>query len=460
MKLTRLRQSVALLVLLLLVTMVAQVQARPVTEPQRQDLAPTYRIFATRQGLVGRMTANGHIIVERDRFVALPSWAVLSPMGTDRYSVRVTYRGRSVVVPVWDVGPWNTSDEYWDPNRQRYSDLPVGVPMAQAAYYNGYNGGRDEQGRRINNPNGIDIADGTFWDDLQMTNNDWVEVSFLWLGRDPGPGAAVSVTAPVPAPAPTAPPAPTATPAPPVEAEAGALVVDDAALGFVRQGFPWNEAACGFGGSHTWTGSTMVPARATASAFWEPTQLTPGYYELLAYIPACGGTATRSARYEITHDGGTTLVPLDQQAHAGTWASLGAFSFGSDPSSTPRVFLDDLTEDEGLAVRYDALAWAPRNDPRPPTASIQRIEREGTGYRIVWGGSSNPSAIASYDVQVRQMPRGGWNDWQRATTATEAWFGPDEGRHFAFRARARDRDGNLQPWPPEPDLDTTQALAE
>ncbi|RRR73861.1 MAG: hypothetical protein EI684_08200 [Candidatus Viridilinea halotolerans] len=450
------RQVLLFLLLALLTVAVAQVQARPAQEPLRQELAPTYRIFATRQGLVGGMTANGHIIVERDRFVALPSWSVLSPKGTDRYSVRVTYRGRSVVVPVWDVGPWNTSDEYWGPRRQRYSDLPVGVPMAQAAYYNGYNGGRDEQGRRINNPNGIDIGDGTFWDDLRMTNNDWVEVSFLWLGADPGPGAAVAVTAPVPQAAPV--PAPTAAPpAPPVEAEAGALVVDDASTGFVRQGFPWNEAQCGFGGSHTWTGSTRIVARATAAAAWQPNDLPPGYYELLAYIPNCGGLATRSANYQITHDAGTTSVPLDQQAHAGAWASLGAYSFGSDPNLSPRVFLDDLAADEGLAVRYDALAWAPRTDPNPPTASIQQIEREGTGYRITWGANTNRSAIASYDVQVRQLPRGGWSDWQRASTSTNAWFGPDEGRHFAFRARARAREGNVQPWPAEPDMDTRQA---
>ena len=34
---------------------------------------PTVTVWATREGLVGGTTANGHVIVEHDRFVALPS---------------------------------------------------------------------------------------------------------------------------------------------------------------------------------------------------------------------------------------------------------------------------------------------------------------------------------------------------------------------------------------------------
>jgi hypothetical protein len=161
-------------------------QTPPAPDAQSRAIAPTYRVFATREGLVGHRTANGHIIQPRDRFVALPSWKALSSKGGNEFQVRVTYEGRSVILPVWDVGPWNTNDDYWSPDR-KYSDLPVGMPMAQAARLDGYNGGRDMFGRRIRHPNGIDIADGAFWDDLGMTDSDWVEVTFLWLGADPGP---------------------------------------------------------------------------------------------------------------------------------------------------------------------------------------------------------------------------------------------------------------------------------
>jgi hypothetical protein len=171
--------------------------------------APTYRIFATREGLVGHRTANGHRIVKRDRFVALPSWSVLNDRGEHDYQVRITYNGRSVVAPVWDVGPWNTRDDYWAAQRGMWRDLPRGLPQAQAAYLQGYNGGRDERGRRVRQPNGIDIADGTFWDDLGMKDNGWVEVTFLWLGDET---ARPAEPAPPPAQGGAAPPAGDRTP--------------------------------------------------------------------------------------------------------------------------------------------------------------------------------------------------------------------------------------------------------
>ncbi|MGW9441182.1 SH3 domain-containing protein [Streptomyces sp. NPDC055607] len=156
---------------------------QPAPSPQAGVAAasgPTYRLFATREGLVGGTTANGHVIRERDHFVALPSRRMLASDGGREYRVRLCYKGRCETAPVWDVGPWNTRDDYWNPPAQRetWRDLPQGRPEAQAAFQNGYNGGLDEFGRRVANPAGIDVADGTFWDGLGMTGNDWVDVTF------------------------------------------------------------------------------------------------------------------------------------------------------------------------------------------------------------------------------------------------------------------------------------------
>jgi hypothetical protein len=141
----------------------------------------TYRIFATREGLVGGVTANGHVIQERDHFVALPSRRMLAGDGGDEYRVRVCYQGRCETAPVWDVGPWNTADDYWNTasRRENWNDLPQGTPEAEAAYLDGYNDGRDEFGRRVQNAAGLDLADGVFWDGLGMTDNDWVDLTFL-----------------------------------------------------------------------------------------------------------------------------------------------------------------------------------------------------------------------------------------------------------------------------------------
>ncbi len=445
------RRILAVAFLILMATGGAQVRAAP----SRQNVAPTYRILATREGLVGHQTANGHIIQPRDRFVALPSRTALSPNDTSQYAVRLTYNGRSVVVPVWDIGPWNTTDDYWNTNR-RYSDLPVGRPMAHAAYFDGYNSGNDESGRKIEDPNGIDIADGTFWDDLGMSRADYVLVTFLWLGTDPGPGPGNAVAVPVERPV-RSQATPVQQPAKPVNVEAGATAVDNGSAGYSASGPHWNDAACGMGGSSTYTLSTKDPAQSTSAAAWMPPIPTPGFYEVKAYVPECGPTATGSARYRISHDGTMTEVVIDQQANAGQWASLGTFRFSGDPNAQPRVDLSDVTGDTGRAVRVDALAWAPRTDTTPPDGTVTGIARKDNGYQITWGGTDDMSGIATYDVQVRRLPRGGWTDWKRGVTDTGAWFGPDEGKHFAFRVRARDQAGNQEAWPEGADRDTTQA---
>ncbi|MCO1595998.1 hypothetical protein M8C17_12585 [Micromonospora sp. RHAY321] len=149
----------------------------------------TYRVYATRIGLVGEVTANGRTVQPRDHFVALPSRRGLAPLNSGDYSVRVctTTGSRCEYAPVWDVGPWNTRDDYWNPSavRENWKNLPQGRPEAQAAYQSGYNGGRDQFGRTVLNPAGIDLADGTFWDGLQLTTNAWVDVAYLWTGGGP-----------------------------------------------------------------------------------------------------------------------------------------------------------------------------------------------------------------------------------------------------------------------------------
>ncbi len=143
--------------------------------------AASYSVYATREGLVGGTTANGHVIQSNDHFVALPSGRALSPNGSSAYSVTVCGPARCETAPVWDVGPWNTTDDYWNPagTRQSWTNLAQGMPEAQAAYQTGYNGGHDQYGRSVSNPAGIDLADGTFYN-VGLNNNGWVTVTYNW----------------------------------------------------------------------------------------------------------------------------------------------------------------------------------------------------------------------------------------------------------------------------------------
>ena len=150
----------------------------------------TFRVYATREGLVGGTTSSGHTITANDHFVALPSIKALNK------SVRISYKGKSATAPVLDIGPWNNNDDYWNPSDVRtYKGIARGVPQAKAAYDSGHNGGKSGTGLTVSAPGGIDIGDGTYAD-LGMGNPDYVDVTFLWMVDDGSAGNAVPQPAP------------------------------------------------------------------------------------------------------------------------------------------------------------------------------------------------------------------------------------------------------------------------
>ena len=114
-----------------------------------------FYVYATREGLVGGTTATGHVISARDIFGALPSRQALNR------NVEIYYRGNLRVIPVWDVGPWNTRDPYWL--------SPCGRPQAES--------GTDLFGRQTNRA-GIDLSNDLFRE-LGLTGNDWVYWRFV-----------------------------------------------------------------------------------------------------------------------------------------------------------------------------------------------------------------------------------------------------------------------------------------
>lgn len=123
---------------------------------------PWQRVYATREGLVGRRLATGDIQRAGDRFVALPHRSAL------RRTVEVRYRDRIIVAPVRDVGPWNVDDPYWDYGRRPAAELGRG------------------SFRRPTNPAGIDLSDATFAA-LGMKDNGYVEWRFVHRGYIPLP---------------------------------------------------------------------------------------------------------------------------------------------------------------------------------------------------------------------------------------------------------------------------------
>jgi hypothetical protein len=87
---------------------------------------------------------------------------------------------------VKEVGPWNIRDNYWQSRRYRdmWDDLPRCKPEAQAAYFNNYNRGRDQFGRKVLNPAGVDLTPRVARRlGLRKYQNAWIYVRYPWVRR-------------------------------------------------------------------------------------------------------------------------------------------------------------------------------------------------------------------------------------------------------------------------------------
>jgi hypothetical protein len=118
---------------------------------------PWQRVFATREGEIGKTTATGLVITPSSMFVALPHRMALNKNVELRYGTHV------VVVPVLDVGPWNTDDAYWLRGRRPAAERGQGRFRTPA------------------NEAGIDLSDPVFRA-LALPDNAWVEWRFVHRG--------------------------------------------------------------------------------------------------------------------------------------------------------------------------------------------------------------------------------------------------------------------------------------
>lgn len=100
------------------------------------------------------------------------------------YRVYLDRNNRGAWAPVKEVGPWNTYDNWWakPSNRVMWKNLSRGVPEAQAAYYSNYNRGRDEFGRKVLNPAGVDLTPAAAAKlGLRKYQNAWIWVYIPWV---------------------------------------------------------------------------------------------------------------------------------------------------------------------------------------------------------------------------------------------------------------------------------------
>lgn len=126
------------------------------------------RVYATREGLVGRTTAAGLRIRPESHFVALPSRKALWRI------VAVRHDEVTTLAPVLDVGPWFPYRSYPDDD---YWEKPGTTPRAHEMVGQIRKG--DQREYRINGA-GIDLSEGVCRR-LGIRGNTWL----LWKFVEP-----------------------------------------------------------------------------------------------------------------------------------------------------------------------------------------------------------------------------------------------------------------------------------
>ena len=103
-----------------------------------------------------------------------------------RVHIRRGSGGPTVKPRVKETGPWNIHDNYWArwKNRTKFKRAGRCNPEAQEAYYHNFNRGKDEFGRKVLNPAGIDVTPAVARGmNLKKYQNAWVYVRFPWVHR-------------------------------------------------------------------------------------------------------------------------------------------------------------------------------------------------------------------------------------------------------------------------------------
>jgi hypothetical protein len=357
--------------------------------------ARTYRVYATRFD-----SNDNYIVAIPDKCIKLANGGAQKCSGYEygqNYSVRLQYQGGPAVkVIVGESGPWNVDDNFWttvaDPQPRRlFTDLPLGMPEAQAAYFDNYNGGLDQFGRQVTSPVAIDLARQVSIDiGLQPGKNDWIDVTYLWTeGWVSGEVQEVTVKTPTKL---------------------------QPAYSNDMCGSAWHKID-GFSGSPAYlTLNVKTPAESTNSAEWTASLPASGEYRVEAFVPdhppldwQCPNKTisrdTAAARYTVVHAGGQKEVGGNQGPLANGWLDLGTYTF--DAGSGAKVMLSDLTGEESLsrtvafsAVRFVRIdAPTPQPSPTPaPTATPTPLPPDPT----LWAGSASldPGGSGAVPIQV------------------------------------------------------------
>ena len=211
------------------------------------------------------------------------------------------------------------------------------------------------------------------------------------------------------------------------------VTVDSGDTGFSSVGTnfvedTWTGSCRGIRGDARWTPSRQPPG--TDDVDWvvyTPSLPSAGAYRVYAHWPRFYTeflgqplNDTAEAHYQVTHDGGTTTVPITQTGTWCQWNLLGEFNF--TPGAGQRVYLGDYTGGESprRAVLADAIRWVRVSD------GLEIVVDDSSGDANF--GMSNPDAWTVHADPWHPdgcRPVGGNADWMASRypgyTDDSAW---------------------------------------
>jgi hypothetical protein len=335
-----------------------------------------YSIYAT------RFDTDSYIVALPDKCLKLANggYHTCDDSGystSEKYSVHLKYK-TTTTAKVGDSGPWNADDNYWsdlgDPQPDRlFPDLPLAMPEAQAAYFDDYNNGKDQFGRTVTAPFGIDLNRQVSIDiGLDPGVNDWIDVEYLWTdGWDDIHSQVVLLKSP-------------SDLTPPYT---GDMCVT-----------AWHRIT-GYDDHAYLTLNVDDSSLSTNQAEWRPTIPATGKYQVLAFVPdhppiewQCPTQTiskdTGDAGYTIEHAKGTSKVSENQGPLSNMWIDLGTYEFNQGTGGV--VKLTDITGEASYTRTIAFSAMLFRNldypDPTPEPTPTQIPTPTPIPDPFVWAG--------------------------------------------------------------------------
>jgi len=165
--------------------------------------------------------------------------------------------------------------------------------------------------------------------------------------------------------------------------------------------WPVSVAGTGYWGYNY---QTHAAGTGASSFTWDLTVPKTGSYEVKVRYPQVTGAAT-NAQFTVNHAAGSSVVPVNQTTNAGTWVSLGTYSFSEGVGKSVK-----LTDAANGTVVADAVLLV-RNDPNTPR------ERRDLSYTYDVNGNltavDNSSSAGASDYTVA------YDELNRPTRITE-----------------------------------------